>query len=177
MESTQQFIAHYVRDLFTGPHGLVAAISDLSVEQLNHRLHSGANSIGFDAWHVFRTADNVVHFVCYRERPLWFKQGLDAAWGLPRNAQGTGMDPAEIHGFRFPEAALLAGYGRDVADAIVPRIEAMTDDFLAETTRVVPHGELTRLRALGTTILTHGHDHLGQIGLARTLLGKPSLDF
>ena len=177
METTQQFLAHYVRDLFTGPRGLVAALSDLGVDDLNHRPHPGANSIGFDAWHVFRTADNVVHFVFYREQPVWLRQGLDAAWGLPRNAQGTGMEPDEVHGFRFPEATLLARYGTDVADAIAPRIEAMSDEFLAETTRVVPHGELTRLRALGTTILTHGHDHLGQIGLARTLLGKPSLDF
>ncbi len=176
METTQQFIAHYVRELFSGPHGLVAAISDLSVEELNHRPHADANSIGFDAWHVFRTADNVIHFVFFREQPVWLRQGLDAAWGLPRNAQGTGMDPAAVHGFRFPDPTLLARYGTDVAEAVVPRIEAMTDAFLAETTRVQPHGELTRLRAIGTTILTHGHEHLGQIGLARTLLGRPSLD-
>ena len=87
------------------------------------------------------------------------------------------MDPAEAHALRFPSAVLLGRYGRDVADAICPRIEAMADDFLAEITSIQPQGELTRLLALGTTILTHGYVHLGQINLARTLLGRQSLDF
>ncbi len=175
--TTQQFLAHHIRELFAGPQGIVAAIADLNIDELNARPHESANSIGFDAWHVFRTADNVVHFVFYREQPLWLQQGLDTEWGLPRVAQGTGMETSDAHALHFPDAALLARYGHDVAAAICPRIEAMTDDFLAETTRVQPHGELTRLDAIARTILTHGSVHLGQINLARTLLGKPSLDF
>jgi hypothetical protein len=175
--TTQQFLTAQIHELFAGPRGIVVAIADLSVDELNARPHEAANSIGFDAWHVFRTADNLVHFVFHREQPLWLQQGLDAAWGLPRVAQGTGMETAEAHALRFPEATLLGRYAHDVVAAICPRIEAMTDDFLAETTRVQPHGELTRLDAIGRTILTHGAVHLGHINLARTLLGKPSLDF
>ncbi len=176
-ETTQQFAAYYVRELLAGTKGIAAAIEDLDDAQLHFRAHDTANSVGFDAWHVFRTADNIVHFAFYREQPVWLAQGLDATWGLPRNSQGTGMDPAEAHALRFPSAVLLGRYGRDVADAICPRIEAMADDFLAEITSIQPQGELTRLLALGTTILTHGYVHLGQINLARTLLGRQSLDF
>jgi hypothetical protein len=176
-QTTQQFLSHYTQELIIGPRGIVAAIADLGADELNARPHDAANSIGFDAWHVFRTADNIVHFVFHREQPVWLQQGLDVAWGLPRVAQGTGMDPAEAHALRFPDTASLARYGHDVADAICPRIESLTDDFLAEVTRVQPHGELTRLDALGTSVLTHGYAHLGQINLARTLMGKPSLDF
>jgi hypothetical protein len=176
-QTTQQFLARHTHELLAGPRGIIVAISDLSTQELNTRPHEAANSIGFDAWHVFRTADNVVHFVFHREQPIWLQQGLDTAWGLPRVAQGTGMETAEAHQLRFPDPELLARYGHGVADAVCPRIEAMTDAFLAEVTRVQPHGELTRLDAIARTILVHGAVHLGQINLARTLLGKPSLDF
>lgn len=177
METTQQFIAHYTRELFTGPRGLIAAISDLSVEELNARPHPNMNSLGFEAWHVFRTADNIMHFVFHREPPVWAQQALADAWGLPRNAQGTSMEPDEVHGWQFPDAEVLAQYGRDVAEAVVPRIGALDAAFLDEVTRVNPHGEITRLQALAVTILAHGNTHLGQLNIGRTLLDKPSLDF
>ena len=58
---------------------------------------------------------------------MWLQQGLDAAWGLPKAAQGTGMTPEEAFALRFPKAELLAKYATDVADTIVPRIEQMSD--------------------------------------------------
>ena len=177
MTSLPQFLAQSIDELLTGQEGIVAAIEGLTPDELHFRAHEETNSIGFNAWHVLRTADNIVHFVLFREQPLWRQQGLDEAWGLPRNAQGTEMTPEEAHALRFPEAGLLAQYGRAVAAAIVPRIEGMSDEFLAETTRLQPWGEVTKLRAVGRSILAHGHDHLGQIDLARTLLGKPSLGF
>jgi len=177
MTSLQRFLADAIDELLVGPEGLVAAIEDLTLEELHVRAHEDTNSIAFNAWHVFRTADNIVHFVLLRERPVWLQQGLDEAWGLPRNAQGTEMPAEEAHALRFPEASRLVAYGRDVAAAIRPRIEALGDDVLMETTPLRPFGEVTKLQAVGRSILAHGHDHLGQIDLARTLIGKPSLGF
>ena len=177
MTSLQQYLAWSVDDLMVGDEGITAAIEGLTLDELHFRAHEETNSIAFNAWHVMRTADNIVHFVLLRERPVWLQQGLEEAWGLPRNAQGTEMAPEEARALRFPDAALLVQYGRDVAAAIRPRIEAMTTDFLDETTQLRPWGEVTKLQAIGRSILTHGHDHLGQIELARTLLAKPSLRF
>lgn len=175
MGPLQAHFAHYIGRLLAGDRGLEAAIGDLTLDELHFRPNEHSNSIGFDAWHVIRTADNVIHFVFYRERPVWLLQELDQKWGLPRNMQGTGMPPEEAYALRFPEPALLVQYSRDVAAAIVPRIEAMTDEFLQETTRLMPWGEITRAHGMGTSILTHGYQHLGQIGLARTLLGKQGI--
>ncbi|MGE0227164.1 MAG: DinB family protein [Dehalococcoidia bacterium] len=177
MTSLQRYLADAIDELLVGSEGLVAAIEGLTLDELHVRAHEETNSIAFNAWHVFRTADNIVHFVLLRERPVWLQLGLDEAWGLPRNAQGTEMPPAEAHALRFPEATRLAAYGRDVAAAIRPRIEALSDEFLAETTPLRPWGEVTKLEAIGRSVLTHGHDHLGQIDLARTILGKPGLGF
>lgn len=157
--------------------GIVGAIEGLDDEQLHFRPAESSNSIGFEAWHVLRTADNIVHFVFHRERPLWIQQNLHEAWSLPRIEQGTGMDPEVAHALRFPGAEALAGYGRDVRAAVVPRIEAMDDDELAARGEVRPWGVISRQEAIGQTIIAHGNGHLGQISTARALLGLPGLGF
>ena len=170
----RQYLVHFVRHMLDG---IAQSIEDLSVEDLHFRPHEHSNSMGFDAWHVFRTADNIVHFAFERAQPIWLQQGLDERWGLPRLAQGTGMEPQEAYALRFPDPAALAQYGRDVRDAILPRIEAMDDDYLQTVTRVVPYGDITRLEAIGQTLIAHGNNHLGRIDLARALLGKSGLGF
>ncbi|MDA0365328.1 MAG: DinB family protein [Chloroflexi bacterium] len=170
----QHFYGRYVRSLLTE---IAEAIADLSDDELNRRSHEDCNSIGFDAWHVARTADNLVHFAFDRERPLWLSQGLDETWGLPKVDQGTGMAPPDAHALRFPPAAELTGYITAVRDAIVPRIEAMTDEYLASTTTIRPHGELSKAQIIGQVIINHGNNHLGMISTERTLLGKSGLGF
>jgi uncharacterized damage-inducible protein DinB len=177
VRTLQDFLAHHLGEVLVGPSGLVAAIEDLSVEDLHFRPAPGSNSIGFEAWHVFRTVDNIVRFVFRRENTIWLEQGLDVAWGLPKAAQGTGMDAADAQAMHFPDAASLARYGRDVAAAVLPEIAAMRDETLSEVVTVRPFGEMTKLASIGTNLISHGNQHLGQIGVARALLGRPSLGF
>ena len=153
----------------------VGAIEDLSLEEIHARPCESCNSIGFDVWHVARTVDNVIFFAFAREQPVWRQQGLDVAWGLPKTDQGTGMASVEAQALRFPRSEALAGYCRDVAAAVQPRIAAMSDAVLAERTRIKPQGEMMRGAIIGQVIVAHGFSHLGQVNLARTLLGKPGL--
>jgi hypothetical protein len=153
------------------------AVADLSVEEM-HDTHGGtANCIAFDVWHVARTADNVVHFVFEREQPVWLSGGFQEKWGLPRVAQGTGMDVEEAYSMRFPEAAELCRYVRAVSDAIVPRVAAMSEEYLASLVRIAPWGEIPRVEAILQVLIGHGNGHLGRCDLARTLIGKPGLGF
>lgn len=154
---------------------LAEAIEDLDDNQLHALPIEGGTSPGFNAWHVFRSADNMVHFVCYGEPPIWRQQGLDEQWGLPRNQQGTDMPLEEVQAMRFPGGQALARYGREVRAAIVPRIEAMDDEFLLGTmTARTARGTAERQRAgtLAQVIVAHGNQHLGQLQLLRQLLGK-----
>ena len=153
------------------------AIEDLTSEELHFRVHENTNSIGFEAWHIARTVDNLIHFAFDREQPVWLKQKLDQAWNLPRVDQGTGMDTAIAHTIHFPEPAVLAAYVRDVATAVEPRIEAMDDDYLQALTTIRPNGELQRIHIIGQVIISHGNNHLGQMNLARTLQGREGLGF
>ncbi len=149
--------------------GAARAIEDFSEDEVHFQVHAETNSAGFEIWHIARTADNLIHFAFEREQPVWLVQGLNEAWGLPKAAQGTGMDPAAAHALRFPAGDALAKYSRDVAAAIVPRIRAMSDEYLQTPTLIKPQGELPRYAIIGQVIINHGNNHLGQLNLARTM--------
>ncbi len=158
---------------------LNAAIEELSDEELHAQALEGNPAIGFHVWHVLRTVDNIVHFVFYREQPVWTQQGLDEQWGLPRIEQGTGMERDEATAMRFPGAAALVAYGTAVRDAARAKIEAMDDEFLLGTTPARVAGQMIereRIESLGQAVIAHGNQHLGQIHVLRQLLGKPPME-
>jgi uncharacterized damage-inducible protein DinB len=168
----QDYLAGYTRGLLSQT---ARAIEELNEDEIHYRPGENCNSIGFDAWHIARTADNLIHFAFERDQPVWLQQGLDQAWGLPKIDQGTGMPPPDAHALRFPEGKTLAGYVNDVSEAIVPRIEGMSEEYLLTPTVIRPQGEMPRYQIVGQVVVNHGNNHLGQINLALTLLGKPGL--
>ena len=152
-------------------------ISDLSLDELHHVPDGQSNTIGWDVWHIARTIDNVVFFVFDRETPLWLQRGYEQRFALPKVAQGTGMSTEEAQGLRFPEPALFTEYLAALREAVVPRIAAMTDEYLAGLVLLKPWGERTRLEHLGQVVIAHGNQHLGKVSLARALLGHGDLGF
>ena len=168
----QDYLARYTDSLL---RRTASAIEDLTDDELHFRPGGPTNTIAFDAWHIARTADNLVHFAFERQQPVWLQQGLNEAWGLPKADQGTGMSPEEAFALRFPSAEALAKYTTDVAEVIVPRIAAMSDEYLREAITIRPNGELARCDIIGQVIINHGNNHYGEINMALTLLGKPGL--
>lgn len=156
--------------------GTVRAIEDLTVEELHALPFATSNSIGVQAWHIFRTTDNLIQFAFYRDPTVWLTKNLDEAWGMPKNEQGTGMPLGDAQQMKFPSTAALADYGRAVREAVVPRVEAMDDEFLLGTTPARVMGQVTERRrsdTVGGVLVTHLNQHLGQIIVLRQLLGKP----
>lgn len=152
-------------------------VQDLTVEQLCDTHGTVTNSIGWDIWHVARTVDNIIHFVFEREQPVWLRDGFDQRWGLPRVDQGTGQDPDDAYSLRFPEPEEFNRYTRAVSEAVVPRIEAMSMDYLSTLQTIRPWGEIPRMEAIGHGLIGHGNGHLGRVCLARTLMGLKGLPF
>lgn len=153
------------------------ALDGLTVEQMADTRDGLTNSIGWDVWHVVRTIDNIIHFVFEREQPVWLQQRFDEQWGLPRVDQGTGMDANEAYGLVFPAPEEFGRYTRAVAEAVVPRLAAMSDDYLAEFQLIRPWGEVSRIEAIGHGLIGHGNGHLGRVSYARELLGKKGLAY
>lgn len=156
--------------------GTVRAIEDLTLDELHALPFPTATTIGVQAWHIFRTTDNLIHFAFYRDPTVWLAKDLHDQWGMPRNEQGTGMPLEDAQGMRFPSVAALANYGRAVREAVVPRVEGMNDEFLLGATPARVMGQVTERRradTIGSVIVTHLNQHLGQILVLRQLLGKP----
>ena len=172
MLKLQNYLAHYTGELL---ERTASAVEGLNQEDLHFRPDGPCNSIGFDAWHIARTADNLIHFAFAREMPVWLQQRLNEAWGLPKADQGTGMTPEEAYALRFPSAELLAKYTRDVATAVVPKIQGYSDEYLTERMDIKPNGNLARLEIIGQVIINHGNNHFGMINTSLTQAGHPGL--
>jgi hypothetical protein len=149
----------------------------LSREQFNGTFGGRTNSIAFDIWHVVRTIDNIIHFVFEREQPVWLRGSFHERWDLPRVDQGTGMDASVAYGLTFPEPSQFDLYTEAVMEAVVPRIAAMSMDYLAAPQFIRPWGEVPRMEAIGHGLIGHGNGHLGRVSLARNLFGLEGLPF
>jgi len=154
--------------------GLDKALEGLTPEQL-HRVpggHAKANTIAWGLWHYARTEDNVVRYILQNRRPIvWAEGGYAEKLGLPPVAQGTGMSTEEAQALRIKDLALFREY--------MARVWASTDEYLAKVdpaaldavVTIKPLGEMPAVRALAQVCVGHGFLHLGEIELARTLVG------
>ena len=165
------FLAHFVTDL---NNRYVAALSDLSDEQLAYRPNADANHIGFLAWHVLRTEDNVINYLCQgRKTTVWLQQALNVRWGLPKAAQGTGMEPREAYALRVPGAADLVQYANDLTESVRPFLETVDGLALRASIRLGPERRQSMIQLIGQGVLAHGNVHLGQVLSLRTAQGLP----
>lgn len=158
--------------------GLEGSLSGLTTEQL-HAVpggHPKANTIAWVLWHVVRTEDNVVRFVLQNRRaPVWTDGGYADKLGLPPVAQGTGMSTEDAHALRIKDVDLFREY--------MQKVWASTDDFFAtadpasfdRVVTVKPLGDLPAIRVLAQVCVSHGMTHLGELELARTLVGAPAV--
>ena len=163
------FLTYFVADL-NGRYE--AALRDLSEEQLGYRINDESNHIAFIAWHALRTEDNVLNYLCQdRKATVWLRQKLNVKWGLPKAAQGTGMDVREAHALRVPDAEALAQYARDLSQDVTPYLESVDGLSLRESIRVGEGRSLSAIQLIGQAVLAHGNVHLGQLLSLRAAQG------
>ena len=167
--------AEFIRAQLKRMHaGFDKSLSDLTPEQLHAvpARPSKANTIAWGVWHYTRTEDNIVRWVIQdRKPPIWVEAGYGEKLGLPPAAQGTGMSTEEAQALRIKDVPLFREY--------MARVWAETDELMAgaspalleKVVTVKPLGDMTVVQCLGQVGLTHGMTHLGEIELARTLVG------
>ena len=154
--------------------GLDKVMAELTPDQL-HAVpggHPKANTIGWGVWHYTRTEDNIVRWVIQeRKPPIWVEGGYGEKLGLPPAAQGTGMPPAEAQALRIKDVALFREYMGKVWAGTDELIAGAPPTLLDKIITVKPLGDMSVVQCLGQVGLTHGMTHLGEIELARTLIG------
>jgi len=86
------------------------------------------------------------------------------------------MATAEAQALRIKDVPLFREYMAKVwasTDELLARPDR--DAVLGKTVTVKPIGEMPAIVALGNVCLTHGMTHFGEIELARTLVGAPTV--
>ena len=138
-----ELLTHFLGSLH---QGFETCVRELDDEQIHWRHSDDTVSIAFHTWHAVRTKDNIINFVCQdRKKPVWLRQGLDEAWGLPRVDQGTGMSDEQALQLRVPGVEALLQYAQDVHDDVIPYVRDSGEAELASTVRggaVRPSGEV-----------------------------------
>lgn len=170
-----ELLTHFLETLH---NAYVRCVAELTDEQLHWRHSDDTVSIAFHTWHYVRTKDNIINFVCQeRKPPVWLRQGLDEAWGLPRVDQGTDMANEEALALRVPSVDALLQYASDVHDDVLPYVRDSGEDELASTVRVVQFGHLAKSQQIMQTCIAHGNTHLGSVITMRALMGIQSPGF
>lgn len=147
------------------------ALDGLTVEQVNHLPPGKSVSIGFNAWHVTRTADNLTNFVLQKKPPIWIAQGYVDRMALPKVDQGTGMTLDDARGVTIKDPALLREYAHTVRRDVLDYLASVPDSVLSEVQMVKPLGEMPKWRVFRQVVMTHGFMHLGEINAVRGQLG------
>ena len=165
----------FIRTNLTRLHGgLDKVMAELTPEQL-HTVPAGhpkANTIAWGVWHYTRTEDNIVRYVIQgRKPPIWVEGGYGERLGLHPAAQGTGMSTAEAQALRIKDVPLFREYMGKVWAGADELIAGAPPELLEKVITVKPLGDMTVVQCLGQVGLTHGMTHLGEIELARTLIG------
>jgi hypothetical protein len=171
MLSASDFIRTNLKRLHDG---LDKVMADLTPDQL-HTVPAGhpkANTIAWGVWHYTRTEDNIVRYVIQvRKPPVWVEGGYGERLGLHPAAQGTGMSTEEAQALRIKDVPLFREYMGKVWAGTDELIAGAPPELLDKVITVKPLGDMTVVQCLGQVGLTHGMTHLGEMELARTLIG------
>jgi hypothetical protein len=171
--------AEFIRAQLKRLHaGLDKSLADLTPEQL-HAVPGGpgkANTIAWGLWHYVRTEDNIVRWVIQNRRPpIWTEGGYADRLGLPATSQGTGMSTAEAQGLRIRDVPLFREYVAKVWAGTEELFATAPPELFDTIVTVKPLGDMAVVQCLGQVGLTHGMSHFGEIELARTLVGAPTV--
>lgn len=145
----------------------------VSPEQLNWLPEGQSLSIGFNAWHILRTQDNITNFVMQRKNPVWMEDGFVERMGLPKVAQGTGMALEDARAIQIADPAMLLEYSASVAKNCAAFLKDVPLETLEEVQMIKPLGEMPRWKVFRQVIMTHGFMHLGEINAHKGQLGLP----
>ena len=110
-----------------------------------------------------------------RRPPIWVEGGYADKLGMPATAQGTGMSTADAHALRISDVPLFREYVAKVWAGTEELFASASPDLFDTVVTVKPLGDMSVVQCLGQVGLTHGMTHLGEIELARTLVGAKPL--
>jgi hypothetical protein len=162
------------------------AVSDMSLDHVNHQEREAVLPIAFSLSHYIRAQDQAVSTPFLRERPLWDTGGWAARVGVTVDRLGREESVEEMESIRFADFDAWRAY----QSAVIERTHAVLDTLdkaqLAEILMpklppnmqqifcaivIGPDAPLRKLDVLECFVYQHGLRHMGEIEHGRALVG------
>jgi hypothetical protein len=161
------------------------AVSDLTLEQVNHHERPGVLPIAFSLSHCIRNQDRWMSKVFLGEPPLWEQGGWATRIGVTVDSGGTTETVAQMEQLRFADLDAWRDYQSQVfartdrtldtiteetlSEVVVPSLPASSLAFCALV--VGPANPVRKLEVLECFVFQHAIRHLGEVEHARALVG------
>jgi len=162
------------------------AISDLTLEQVNHHERAGVLPIAFSFSHYIRAQDQSISRLFLRENPLWDQAGWAAKVGATVAGLGREEGVEEMEQLRFGDLDAWRDYQSQVLARTSTALDTISADLLLEVVMsqlppnmqnifcaivIGPGAPMRKLDILECFVYQHGLRHMGEIEHGRALVG------
>ncbi len=162
------------------------AISDMTLEQVNHHEREGVLPVAFSFSHFMRAQDQSISAMFLREPLLWVSGGWAEKIGVAVDALGREETVEEMQAQRFGDLDAWKAYQSAVIARTDGVLETITPEMLTEVIIpqlppnmqnifcglvVGPGNPIRKLEVLECFVYQHGLRHMGEIEHGRALVG------
>ena len=162
------------------------AISDMTLEQVNHHERVGVLPIAFSFSHYIRAQDQSISRLFLRENPLWDQASWAAKVGATVDRLGREETVEEMEQLRFGDLDAWRDYQGQVLARTSAALDTITAELLLEVVMsqlppnmqnifcaivIGPGAPLRKLDVLECFVYQHGLRHMGEIEHGRALVG------
>ncbi len=162
------------------------AVSDLTLEQMNHHEREGVLPLSFSFSHYIRSQDQSISAPFLKEPPLWTTGGWARKVGVSIDVLGREETVEEMQHLRFADLEAWKTYQAQVIERTSAALDVITAEILAEVLMpqlppnmqnifcavvIGPGAPLRKLDVLECFVYQHGLRHMGEVEHARALVG------
>ena len=162
------------------------AVSDMTLEQVNHHERAGVLPIAFSLNHYIRAQDQSISGPFLRGPMLWDAGGWAAKVGVTVDRLGREETVEEMEHIRFADFEAWKAYQAEVLGRTATVLDALTEEQLTEVLLpklppnmqqifcaivIGPDAPLRKLEVLECFVYQHGLRHMGEIEHGRALVG------
>lgn len=161
------------------------AVSDMTLEQVNHHERDGVLPIAFSLMHYMRSQDQSISVIFLGQAPLWATGGWAEKIGVSADFLGREESVETIQHLRFKDFDAYRAYQSEVIAQTDRVLDGLTVERLREVflprvpdnfkqtfmSMVVGEGPVHRAEVLECFVYQHGLRHMGEIEHARALVG------
>ncbi len=161
------------------------AISDLTLEQINHHERAGVLPLAFSFVHFQKHQDGAVSRTFRGEQPLWEQGGWAERTGVNIDKGGREESVEEMEQLRIGDLDAFREYQSAVIARTAETLEGVTIEELSEViiaelpenmrniycAIVVDGGPIRKLESLECFVYQHGLRHMGEVEHGRALVG------